>query len=95
MQLPDGAHVALAAKRLASTVAARMRQMILDGDWRPVCPERWPGNTVGMTTLIPVLDPRRGRFAIARVHVVADRGIIGAVTAAELEARLISSAGRA
>lgn len=59
-----------------------LRQMILDGDRRLVCPERWPGNTVGVTTLIPVLDRLRGRFAIARVHVVADRGIISAETAA-------------
>jgi hypothetical protein len=47
----------------------------------------WPGNTADVTTLIPVIDRLRGRFAIARVCVVADRGMISAETMAELEAR--------
>ena len=68
-----------------------LRQMILavliDGDGRPVCSEMWPGNTADVTTLIPVIDRLRGRFAIARVCVVADRGMISAETVAELEAR--------
>jgi hypothetical protein len=68
-----------------------LRQMILavllDGDGRPVCSEMWPGNTAGVTTLIPVIDRLRRRFAIARVCVVADRGMISAETLAELEAR--------
>ena len=68
-----------------------LRQMILavllDGDGRPVCSEMWPGNTADVTTLIPVVDRLRGRFAIARVCVVADRGMISAETVAELEAR--------
>jgi hypothetical protein len=53
-----------------------LRQMILavliDGDGRPVCSEMWPGNTADVTTLIPVIDRLRRRFAIARVCVVAD-----------------------
>ena len=56
-----------------------LRQMILaaliDGDGRPVCSEMWPGNTADVTTLIPVIDRLRQRFAIARVCVVADRGM--------------------
>src|SRR5262245_43246117 len=53
-----------------------LRQMILavliDGDGRPVCSEMWPGNTADVTTLIPVIDRLRRRFAITRVCVVAD-----------------------
>jgi hypothetical protein len=68
-----------------------LRQMILavviDGDGRPVCSEMWPGNTADVTTLNPVIDRLRTRFAIARVCVVADRGLISADTLAELEAR--------
>src|SRR3974377_1983286 len=68
-----------------------LRQMILavviDGDGRPVCSERWPGNTADVTTLIPVIDRLRTRFAIARVCIIADRGMISAETVAELEAR--------
>jgi hypothetical protein len=47
----------------------------------------WPGNTADVSTLIPVIDRLRRRFAIARVCVVADRGMISAETMAELEAR--------
>jgi Transposase DDE domain len=68
-----------------------LRQMILavliDGDGRPVCSEMWPGNTADVSTLIPVIDRLRQRFDIARVCVVADRGMISAETVAELEAR--------
>ena len=68
-----------------------LRQMILavliDGDGRPVCSEMWPGNTADVTTLIPVVDRLRRRFAIARVCIIADRGMISAETMAELEAR--------
>ncbi len=68
-----------------------LRQMILavliDGDGRPVCSEMWPGNTADVTTLIPVIDRLRRRFAIDRVCVIADRGMISAETVAELAAR--------
>jgi hypothetical protein len=71
-----------------------LRQMILavlvDGDGRPVCSEMWPGDTADVTTLIPVIDRLRARFAIARLCVVADRGMISAETLAELEARRLS-----
>jgi hypothetical protein len=68
-----------------------LRQMILavliDGDGRPVCSEMWPGDTADVTTLIPVIDRLQARFAIARVCVVADRGMISADAIAELETR--------
>ena len=61
-----------------------LRQMILavliDGEGRPVCSEMWPGNTADVTTLIPVIDRLRRRFAIGRICVVADRGMISAET---------------
>ena len=61
--------------------------VLLDGDGRPVCTEMWPGNTADVGSLIPVIDRLRRRFAINRVCVVADRGMISAETIAELEAR--------
>ena len=68
-----------------------LRQMILavliDGDGRPVCSEMWPGNTADVTSLVPVIDRLRRRFAIGRVCIVADRGMISAETIAALEAR--------
>ena len=60
---------------------------MIDGAGRPVCSKMWPGNTADVTTLIPVIDRLRRRFDIARVCVVADRGMISAETVAELEAR--------
>ena len=68
-----------------------LRQMILavliDGDRRPVCSEMWPGNTADVTSLVPVIDRLRWRFALGRVCIVADRGMISAETIAALEAR--------
>ena len=68
-----------------------LRQMILavliDGDARPVCSEMWPGNTADVTALVPVIERLRRRFAIGRVCIVADRGMISAETIAALEAR--------
>src|SRR6202790_1844732 len=61
--------------------------IIMDQDGRPVCSEMWPGNTTDVTTLIPVIDRLRQRFAIGRVCVVADRGMISAETIAGLEQR--------
>ena len=59
--------------------------VLIDGDGRPVCSEMWPGNVADVTTLIPVIDRLRRRFAIGRICVVADRGMISAATIAELE----------
>ena len=67
--------------------------VLIDGDRRPVCSEMWPANIADVTMLIPVIDRLHRRFAIARVCVVADRGMISAETVAELEA--LSAAGGA
>jgi len=68
-----------------------LRQMILavliDGEGRPVCSEMWPGNTADVATLVPMIDRLRRRFAIGRVCIVADRGMISAETIAAIEAR--------
>jgi DDE family transposase len=68
-----------------------LKQMILglvvDGKGRPICTEMWPGNTADVTVLLPVIDRLRQRFAIGRVCMVADRGMISAETIAGLEER--------
>jgi hypothetical protein len=61
--------------------------IIMDQDGRPVCSEMWPGNTADVTTLLPVIDRLRQRFAIGRICVVADRGMISDATIAGLEER--------
>ena len=61
--------------------------VVIDAAGRPVCSEMWPGNTADVSVLIPVIDRLRSRFAIGRVCVVADRGMISAPTIAALEER--------
>jgi hypothetical protein len=61
--------------------------VVIDADGRPVCSELWPGNTADVGALVPIIDRLRGRFAIGRVCVVADRGMISAATIAALEER--------
>jgi hypothetical protein len=61
--------------------------IIMDQNGRPVCSEMWPGSTADVTTLIPTIDRLRRRFAIGRVCVVADRGMISEATIAGLEQR--------
>src|SRR5918996_5485792 len=68
-------------------LAQMILAVLVDGDGRPVCSEMWPGNTADVTTLIPMIDRLRERFAIGRICVVADRGMISAATIAALEAR--------
>jgi len=71
-----------------------LRQMvvgiILDDHGQPVCSEMWPGNTADVTTLVPVIKRLRNRFAIGRICVVSDRGMISAETMAYLEEENIS-----
>ncbi|MFZ3157407.1 MAG: IS1634 family transposase [Smithella sp.] len=71
-----------------------LRQMvvgvILDDHGQPVCSEMWPGNTADVTTLVPVIKRLRNRFAISRICVVSDRGMISAGTMAYLEEEKIS-----
>jgi hypothetical protein len=52
--------------------------VVLDGDGRPLCSELWPGHVTEVTTLLPVLDRLRRRFAIRRICMVADRGMMSA-----------------
>ena len=61
--------------------------IIMDQNGRPVCSEMWPGNTADVTTLLAVIDRLRQRFAIGRVCVVADRGMISDKTITGLEER--------
>jgi Transposase DDE domain len=61
--------------------------VVLDEAGRPICSETWPGNATDVKALLPVVDRLRQRFGIARLCVVADRGMISAETLAELEAR--------
>lgn len=49
---------------------------VLDGEGRPICSELWPGNTVDVKTLLPVVDRLRGRFGVGSVCVVADAGMV-------------------
>jgi transposase len=59
--------------------------VVLDNEGRPVCCELWPGSTADVRTLIPVVDRLRKRFAIHRVCIVSDRGMISKQTIQELE----------
>jgi Transposase DDE domain len=61
--------------------------VVVDAEGTPVCSEMWPGNTADVSVLLPVVDRLRSRFAIGRVCVVADRGMISAPTIAALEQR--------
>ncbi len=63
--------------------------VILDDHGQPVCCEMWPGNTTDVTTLIPVIKRLRSRFAIGRICIVSDRGMISAETMAYLESEKI------
>ena len=59
--------------------------VILDDHGQPVCYEMWPGNTTDVTTLVPVIKRLRSRFAIGRICIVSDRGMISAETMTYLE----------
>jgi Transposase DDE domain len=61
--------------------------VVIDAEGHPVCSEMWPGSTADVGALIPVIDRLRNRFAIGRVCVVADRGMLSAATIAALEER--------
>jgi hypothetical protein len=61
--------------------------VVIDAEGRPVCTEMWPGNTADVRALLPIVDRLRARFAIGRVCIVADRGMISAATITALEER--------
>lgn len=58
--------------------------VVIDDQGCPICCEMLPGNTTDIKTLLPVVDRLRRRFAIQRVCVVADRGMISQETIDEL-----------
>jgi transposase len=58
--------------------------VVIDDQGRPHCCEILPGNTTDVKTLLPVVDRLQTRFAIERVCVVADRGMISQETIREL-----------
>jgi hypothetical protein len=61
--------------------------VVIDAEGRPICTEITPGNTADVRMLLPVVDRLRGRFAIGRVCIVADRGMISAAAIEGLEER--------
>jgi transposase len=61
--------------------------VVIDAEGRPICTEIMPGNTADVRVLLPTVDRLRHRFAIGRVCIVADRGMISAATIAGLEER--------
>ncbi len=61
--------------------------VVIDAEGRPICTEIMPGNTADVRILLPTVDRLRHRFAIGRVCIVADRGMISAATIAGLEER--------
>jgi hypothetical protein len=63
--------------------------VVIDARGRPICSEMWPGNTTDVTTLLPIIERLKNRFMIARIGIVADRGMISEANLAELEARNI------
>lgn len=58
---------------------------VLDEYGWPICCELWPGNTSDVKTLLPVAQRLSRRFAIQRVCLVADRGMISRETIEQLE----------
>jgi hypothetical protein len=61
--------------------------VVIDAEGRPICTEIMPGNSADVRVLLPTIDRLRGRFAIGRVCIVADRGMIAAATLEGLEQR--------
>jgi hypothetical protein len=61
--------------------------VVIDAEGRPICTEIMPGNTADVRVLLPTVDRLRHRFAIGRVCIVADRGMISAATIEGLEQR--------
>ncbi len=61
--------------------------MILDNEGRPICSEMWPGNVTDVKSLVPVVERLRSQFAVGRVCIVADRGMISKETMRQIEER--------
>jgi hypothetical protein len=50
--------------------------VIIDETGQPIACEMWPGNTTDVTTLVPVIELLKQRFAIGHFCIVADRGTL-------------------
>jgi Transposase DDE domain len=60
--------------------------ILMRRDGLPIACEVWPGNTADVTRVTVIADLLRKRFAIERVVVVCDRGMVSAKNLAALEA---------
>jgi Transposase DDE domain len=60
--------------------------ILMRRDGLPIACEVWPGNTADVTRVTVIADILRKRFAIQRVVVVCDRGMVSAKNLAALEA---------
>lgn len=60
--------------------------VLMRRDGLPIACEVWPGNTADVTRLSVIADLLRKRFAIQRVVVVCDRGMVSKKALAQLEA---------
>jgi len=59
--------------------------MVLDDSGTPICSQILPGNATDVKSLLPVKARLARQFAVERVCLVADRGMISKETMAELE----------
>jgi transposase len=59
--------------------------MVLDNTGTPICSQILPGNSTDVKSLLPVRARLERQFAVERVCLVADRGMISKETMAELE----------
>ena len=59
--------------------------MVLDDSGTPICSQILPGNATDVKSLLPVRARLERQFAVERVCLVADRGMISKETMAELE----------
>lgn len=61
--------------------------VVMDSHGNPLCCEMWPGNTADVTSLIPIVDRLRDKFAVRSFCIVSDRGMISNKTIEDLEKR--------
>ncbi|NLI79587.1 MAG: transposase, partial [Candidatus Riflebacteria bacterium] len=61
--------------------------VVMDSQGNPLCCEMWPGNTADVSSLVPIVDRLRQKFAVRSFCIVADRGMISQPTIEELEER--------